>query len=129
MKKEAVLFNGYTIKSFTLDKMDNIPTGKQKNVDLKCSFYQNNSKGNENKYLVSLSLETYTNHSQIKLVLDGFFEFSNNFEKEQKDYFLNITAPSILYPYARSFISVVTGFDADGTLILPIINFNNIVNE
>lgn len=129
MKKESVLFNGYAIRSFSLDKLNDIPVEKKKKLDLKCNFYQNDSKGNENKYLVSLNLETYTDHSKITLVLDGFFEFLGNLNDEEKDYFLKITAPSILYPYARSFISIVTGFDMDGTLILPIINFNNAVSE
>lgn len=129
MKEKSVLFNGYAIKSFSLDKLNDIPIEKQKKVNLKCNFYQNDSKGNENKYLVSLNLETYTDNALITLVLEGFFEFLYNPKEEEKNYFLKVTAPSILYPYARSFISIVTSFDTNGTPILPIINFNNIANK
>ena len=129
MKEKSVLFNGYAIKSFSLDKLNDIPIEKQKKVNLKFNFYQNDSKGNENKYLVSLNLETYTDNALITLVLEGFFEFLYNPKEEEKNYFLKVTAPSILYPYARSFISIVTSFDTNGTPILPIINFNNIANK
>lgn len=120
-----VNFNGYMIRNFSLEKMDNIPEEKQKGFDLECNCYQNDEKGKENQYRVSIGILMYTNSSKIDLTLEGFFEVPNNLGEEVKQNFLDISAPAILYPYARTFISNVTGFDIDDTVILPIINFAN----
>ena len=55
--------------------------------------------------------------------LEGYFEFDSTVERFTRDKFLTTNAPSILYPYCRSFISMVSSFDSETAVILPVINF------
>lgn len=123
MNKDIVKFNGYMIRSFLLEKIDDIPKEKINDVELNYRSFGNNAKGKENSYRVSLNIITYTDKSKLNLTLDGFFEISNELNDKDKMTFLNISAPTIIYPYARTFISNVTAFDIDKTVILPVINF------
>lgn len=123
MNKDTIKFNGYMIQSFLLEKREDIPKEKNGQIELNCKSFGNNDKGKEDLYRVSLNIVTYTKNSKLDLVLDGFFEISKKIDEETKNYFLSVSAPAIIYPYARSFISNVTAFDVDKTVILPIINF------
>lgn len=123
MNKNSIEFTGYRINKFLLEKFDNIPDENKKHFNLEFNSYQNTEKGKENSYMISMNIITYTNQSKLDLTFDGFFEIPNNVNKETKEYFLSVSAPAILYPYIRTFISNVTSFDIDETVILPIINF------
>ena len=109
------------IKKFTLEKIENISKEDVGNVEFECLYYENRK--NKKLYCVSLHLITYTNKSKLDLTLDGIFEIPNNIEKSLKEYFLAVSAPAILYPYVRAFISNVTSFDIDETVVLPVVNF------
>lgn len=124
MHKETIKFEGYMIQNFSLKKMDNISKEEQGKVNLEYSFYT--SKENKELYRVSLNLVTYTDKSKLDLTLDGLFNIPNNIEEDTKQYFLSVSAPAIIYPYMRTFISNVTSFDVDETVILPIVNFADI---
>ena len=123
MNKSIVKFDGYLIQNFMLEKIDDIPKEKKGDIELNCKSFGNNIKGKENSYRVSLNIVTYTEKSKLDLTLDGFFEISKDLGEENKKYFLSVSAPAIIYPYARTFISNVTAFDIDDTVILPVINF------
>lgn len=123
MNKESIRFNGYMIRNFHLEKDDNIPKEEQNSLNVRCSSYQKNDKGKTATYQVEIDVITYTKKSKINLVFDGFFEIPDSVDDEIKEYFLRVSAPAIIYPYARTFISNVTSFDADETVVLPIINF------
>lgn len=124
MNKENIKFEGYMIQKFLLEKIDNIKKEEQGNINLEYSFYTSNK--SKELYRVSLNLITYTDNSKIDLTLDGIFNIPNNIDENIKQDFLTISAPAIIYPYMRTFISNVTSFDIDKTVILPILNFSNI---
>ena len=124
-----VHFNGYLINKFSLEKIDNIPEEKQKSFDLNYNCYQNEEKGKEYQYCVSIEIILYTNKSKLELILDGYFDIPEDSDDNIKQSFLNISAPAILYPYVRTFISNVTSFDIDETVILPVINFADLYNR
>lgn len=121
--QNSVKFEGYMIQKLNLEKVEKIPKEKQKNINISCNFFKNKEKSKENSYKVSMNIEIYTNLSKIELVLDGFFMIPKEFEEENKKYFLEVSAPAIIYPYARTLISNITAFDADETVLLPVINF------
>lgn len=123
MEKDIIKFNGYMIERFLLEKIDDIPKEKKKKLELSCTSFHNKEESNENLYKVSLNVISYTDKTKLDLTIDGIFEISKKIDENTKNVFLNITAPTIIYPYARAFISNVTAFDADETVILPVINF------
>jgi len=124
-KKKDVNFKGYLIESLNVQKEKDISRDKQGTFNLKYRCQENKEK--KNIFRVSLSLEDlYTNKSRINITLCGFFEFLGEFNDDEKDYFLRISAPAIIYPYIRTIVSNITAFDIDETAILPIINFANV---
>ena len=123
--QNSIQFKGYMIQKFCLEKNDNIEKSKKDKININCNWYKNKEKGKESLYKISMNIELYTKLSKIELLLDGIFEFSNDIEEEIKKYFLEVSAPAIIYPYARAFISNVTAFDTGEAVILPILNFAN----
>lgn len=121
MNKDKVIFNGYEIQNFILNKENNIPKEKKGNLTIRKKIMENPKK--ENEYCLIMNLEMYTEDSKIDITINGYFDISKNIEEDIKDYFLQISAPAIVYPYIRTFISNVTAFDIGETVVLPIINF------
>lgn len=121
--QNSIKFEGYMIQKLNLEKKDDIKKNEKGNINLNCSSYQNKEKGREDSYKVSMNISLYTNLSKIELVIDGFFIISKKIDEEIKKNFLKVSAPAILYPYARTLISNITAFDADETVLLPIVNF------
>lgn len=121
-KEDVITFKGYMIEHFLLEKIESIPKDKKGIVEIKSNSFQNTEKGNEQLYRVNLNVVTYTEVSKLDLTFEGLFEIKN-LDKDTIDYFLRVSAPAILYPYMRAFISNVTSFDIDSTVILPVINF------
>lgn len=124
--KKSVKFEGYMIEKFLLEKIPNISKEDKEKFSLECKTYGKEQKDKKNLYCVSLTIKMFTDKSKIELTMNGYFEFQKDFDENLKDEFLNISAPAILYPYVRTFISNVTSFDIDNTVILPIVNFANI---
>ena len=119
MENNEVIFRGFQILNFEMKKRnDNL---KEKNIEIKTTNFYN--KKNKNIYKVQLSVIAISNSRNIKIDLEGLFEFSSNSPEIFRKKFLEITAPSVLYPYCRAFISNVTCYDAKEALILPVINF------
>ncbi len=127
MKNKNVKFKGYSVSNFNLEenveKDGNVEKEDTGNLEVSTKSLQN--KKDSDVYKVCIRVKTVTKKSILVLELEGIFEFENIIEKEVIDEFLKITAPTILYPYCRSFISLVTGFDSDNVVLLPIINFAN----
>jgi len=127
MKNKNVKFKGYSVSNFNLEenieKDENVEKEDTGNLEVSTKSLQN--KKDSDVYKVCIRVKTVTKKSILVLELEGIFEFENIIEKDVIDEFLKITAPTILYPYCRSFISLVTGFDSDNVVLLPIINFAN----
>ena len=122
MKNKNVKFKGYSVSNFNLEenveKDGNVEKEDTGNLEVSTKSLQN--KKDSDVYKVCIRVKTVTKKSILVLELEGIFEFENIIEKEVIDEFLKITAPTILYPYCRSFISLVTGFDSDNVVLLPI---------
>lgn len=121
MNKEKIMFTGYDIQKFSLNKDENIPKYKQGNLNIKKKILKNSEK--ENLYCLVIELEINTKDATISLTINGYFDIPKNVEDEVKSYFLKVSAPAIVYPYIRTIISDITAFDSGETVILPIINF------
>lgn len=121
--EKSIQFKGYTVQKLNLEKINDIKKEKQGNITLNYKSFKNQEKGREYRYKLTMSIELYTKLSKIELILDGFFEIPNEIEEEIVKYFLDVSAPAIIYPYARTLISNITAFDIDDTVLLPILNF------
>ena len=121
--KDLVKFDGYSVENFSIKKNINISEKQKNTIDIKYDTYVKNDKKLKNFYRSEFIIKIYTEFSEIYIEFDGFFTISEKLNEEDKKYFLNVTAATILYPYVRTFISNVTSFDKGDPVILPIINF------
>ena len=119
MENNKVTFKGFQIIKFGMEK--NVEEVKDKNIEIETTNFYN--KKNKNMYKVMLSVDAISKFRKISVEIEGIFEFDQNSNEEFIKEFLDITAPSILYPYCRAFISNVTSYDAHDALILPVLNF------
>lgn len=84
----------------------------------------------EDKYLIKL--ETYIiNESktlEIEVTMYGYFEISPKVSPEIRRSFVELNAPTIMFPYIRAYISSLTGLSGLSPVIIPAVNFANTTN-
>lgn len=123
MSEKNVKFNGFSITNVNMKRNINSTKKQTGKFDLQSENFQSDS--NKLLFKVVLKISTITDKETIDISVEGYFEFDDTFEEKEISHFLKITAPSILYPYCRTFISSITGFDSPTTVLLPIVNFAN----
>lgn len=57
----------------------------------------------------------------LKVVMDGVFNL-NSIKNEDRDYFLRVTAVTIIFPYLRSMISSITTSSFFPPIVFPVID-------
>lgn len=119
--EKRIKFHGYSIINFEMKKKEKISKREKVDTEINIEILKNDN--DSNIYKAIMKVKVTSEYEEINLSLEGVFEFPPASEEISVENFLKYSAPSILYPYCRSFISMVTGFDNGETLILPIINF------
>ncbi len=65
----------------------------------------------------------------IEAVLRGDFTISDGIDDEEKLTLLIHNAPAILYPYLRSYVTMLTSQLSAEQIVLPVMNFHRIIEE
>lgn len=112
------IFKGYSINKLNMEKKSN--NIKKTNYNINVDKYVNSSDKNLHKVIMTLNINSVDRN--IMLELEGYFELIN-FNSQETNYFMNVTAPQILYPYARMIVSQLSSIDSEKNIVLPIINF------
>ena len=60
----------------------------------------------------------------IKIKTQGFFEFDSDLEQKEKDVFFRTSAPAILFPYIRAYITTLSSLSGVKPVILPTLNMS-----
>lgn len=55
----------------------------------------------------------------------GYFEFESQISEDLKNTFFNTSAPAILFPYVRAYVSALTSLSGVEPIILPTLNLAN----
>jgi preprotein translocase subunit SecB len=118
----ALVFKGYEITKVILDKPKGFSEGH-----FNVSFQHVNHILNENPnifdadFIVSVVSEDKSFNLQIQAL--AFFEISGEVDESVRNNYLNISSPSILYPYLRAFITNLVIQSGMKPIIIPPINF------
>lgn len=114
-------FKGYRI---TKSNMSIVPTGKIKQ-DLNVTFSGVKDAICDSEYMLDLgaSITNADNSVNIDVEMRGFFEFDKDLKDQEKVSFFTGSAPAIMFPYIRAYISTLTGIAGIEPIILPTINF------
>lgn len=60
----------------------------------------------------------------IKVKAHGFFEFDSDLSPSEKKIFFSTSAPAILFPYVRAYITTLSSLSGVNPVILPTLNMS-----
>lgn len=79
---------------------------------------------------INLIVKVTTDEEVILVDMVGYFKFSDEIKREEREKFLRINGAAILYPYIRAYISMITSFNKSGSaIIIPTVNFQKLYND
>ncbi len=114
-------FKGYRITKSEIKIADNAQINKNLNVvfsgikDSICDL----------AYMLDLGVSVTNKEKSLTIDIEmrGFFEFDKELSQDCRNMFFTGSAPAIMFPYLRAYISAVTSLSGIEPIILPTINF------
>jgi len=100
--------------------------------DFKLSFENGYSEENDKSFIVrfSVTISSLEESFLLELKYIGFFTTEEAITEEfQKSNFPTVNAPAIAYPFMRSFINTITVNSSLNPVIIPTINFHDLVRS
>jgi len=76
------------------------------------------------KHTLTTKITNDNSSMNIEVKAVGFFEFDKSLSNELLQDFFQKSAPAILFPYVRAYISTLTGLSGVAPLILPTLNLS-----
>ena len=61
----------------------------------------------------------------IEVHAEGYFEFEQDITEVEKGIFFKTSAPAILFPYIRAYISTLSSLSGVAPVILPTLNLSD----
>lgn len=120
-------FNSFKIDELRLNnRFELISEGIHHQFDVSGSFDKKNKTFHVHLFFTELINLKGTNEEKIFVELSGEFEFRDEVSVEDVPDFFWANSIAIIYPYLRSFISLVTMQSSEHTLILPLINLSKL---
>lgn len=78
---------------------------------------------------MELEVKNESNDLNIVVKAIGIFEFDRDLPDKHKEIFFNSSAPAILFPYIRAYITSLTALSGIQPIILPTINLSGRNNK
>lgn len=127
-KIAAFRFIGYKIVESSIKYNPDLSNIENLSVNIK------NTTGinvDELKLRLELELEVKNESNDLNVVVKaiGIFEFDSNLSDKHKEIFFNSSAPAILFPYIRAYITSLTALSGIQPIILPTINLSGRNNK
>lgn len=122
--------NKFRIASFKTDFINLIP--KDINADgFEFGFDVGFSESESNTFIVKFKVTVFSLAGyELTIEYTSFFETEEPITDDFKDSdFIKINAPAIAYPFLRSFISILTLNAGYEPVLIPTINFQELVHE
>lgn len=122
MKKPVISFEKYEILSIDYKKSDEQIIEES---DITTEVSIGISEGMEaGKVEIKVGIADPINNRNIEVKVRGFFVINGEFDLEEIKVFLSQNGTAMLYPYARSVVSMVSSLDSETTILLPTVNTN-----
>lgn len=102
--------------------------GFRGSVETRYNFSRGIEKDGEGAYRVMLAIEADRDDEfKAKVQMTGYFSISE--DNPQKDILLEKNAIAIIFPYARSQMTLLTSQPETVPVIVPVVNINNLFEE
>lgn len=116
-------FKGYKIVESHITTKPEKETSQNLNVEFEQTVGVN--EGEHNMRLeMTANINDENNALAIKIKAQGFFEFESDLKPQEKDIFFHTSAPAILFPYVRAFITTLSSLSGIKPVILPTLNMS-----
>lgn len=128
-------FEGFRLKRLNYEVKDESQEDKNNETQIKFNIGyripENKGKDDFGHLIVSCTVEQYRvrDMMEIEVVLDGAFKFSIQ-EADRIETFIKLNGTTILMPYIRNIVSMVTGYDTtENHFLLPPVNVQRLFEE
>ncbi len=100
---------------------------EKSNIDVEVE--KNQSTDNEYEITLNLSIANSEEKYTVNVSIVGVFEFSENADEVTKNIIIEKNTISILFPYVRSQVTLLTSQPDIKPMIIPPLNINNLIKN
>ncbi len=119
----VIKFKGYEIENINYQK-----TAVEKfdiSNNIQCGINDDLTRG---MVIVQTVINDASNQRRIEIIIRGFFEVDEKLkEKDEILNYLGVNGTAIIYPYVRTYASLLTSLDSESSIILPTINTQDFI--
>ena len=116
-------FINFEIIKVLFDRSDDIVKDGKFEVNIQHTTQVNNENENLFRTVFIINITGKNNSFSLQVQAMGNFEILGEVPKNIKDNYLNISSPSIIYPYVRAYISNITLQSGMNPITIPPMNF------
>ena len=116
-------FINFEIIKVLFDRSDNIVKDGEFEVNIQHITQTNNDNESLFRTVFIININGKDNSFSLQVQAMGNFEILGKVPKNVKENYLNISSPSIIYPYVRAFISNITLQSGMNPITIPSMNF------
>ncbi len=116
-------FINFEITKVIFDRSDDIVKDGEFEVNIQHITQINNENENLFRTVFIINITGQNNSFSLQVQAMGNFEILGKIPKNVKDNYLNISSPSIIYPYVRAYISNITLQSGMNPITIPPMNF------
>jgi len=123
-------FRGYEIIKVSMEKNKVNETDTSNNIGFMYKIIPNKEGESYDKVNIIQGAKIEASHDfpyDLEVVLKGNFEFGNDSNNSSKADLIKTNASAILFPYLRATVSLLTSQLDYEKVILPVMNFSNIL--
>lgn len=128
--KSILQFQNYTVNRLVYTMVQDFQYVENETFDLSPQFARTIKKMGDDEYSLTLDIKIGDESQRIPFIIDVSVEgvFSTN-QVENPEKAMRINATSILFPYVRSLITMISNLASIPPIILPPFNFTEMMNN
>ncbi len=116
-------FNGYKIVESHITMNPEKGVSQNLNVEFEQTIGVKEKEHNM-RLEMTTNIHDENNALTIQIKAQGFFEFESDLKPNEKDIFFRTSAPAILFPYVRAYITTLSALSGVKPVILPTLNMS-----
>lgn len=122
--KPIIELDGYTIERLYYKSLGDLPEeADEKSGEMKRKVSIGLTEDKKNAVVVlKIELQDEKTNKGIELDIVGNYTINEDLTIEEIEDVLKVNGLALIYPYARSIISMITSLDSENAIILPVIN-------
>lgn len=125
MSQAPISFEGYKVNKINYMNSSNQEIVDELSIDGRIGYDDNKTKGT---VVMEVLFKNQEANISLNIEMQAFFTIHIDDEDEVKK-LLSQNGSAMLYPYVRTVISIITSFDNPKSVVLPSLNFSDMMNN